>query len=82
MFLRKDKFLLVFNFSEQPCVALVYCIVDDKKFLQAQLSTEQADDLYTNGRKSSTCDMLLENSHFYKGQQMPWVFDSGMCTQT
>ena len=76
------KWICIFDFcffclfySVSSDAALLYIIVDDKKFPSVQLSTQQADGRYKNGRESSTCEMLLSNFQYYKGQQMKLVMD-------
>ena len=56
-----DFYFLLF-YSVSSDAALLYIIVDDKKFPK-----------YQNGRESSTCEMLLSNFQYYKTEQMKWV---------
>ena len=69
-----DFYFLLF-YSVSSDAALLYIMVDDKKFPSLQLSTQQAHNIYKNGREISTCEMLLSNFQYYKAEQMKWVMD-------
>lgn len=52
-------------------------VIDNEKYECVRLENAAADDLYNNGRESSTVEHIKSNKVFYGGVDLPTVYNQG-----
>lgn len=53
-------------------------VIDNFKFESVRLDNAAADDIYTNGRESSSIEHIMQKKDFYGGKKLPTVVDKGL----